>query len=84
MTGEKGFAVHDLSVRYAGEAHAVLDHVDVSFPAGGVTAIIGESGSGKSTLGPALFGAPPAGRAGRGRTRRSEGVAWPRPWPYPR
>ena len=67
MTGEKGFAVHDLSVRYAGEAHAALDHVDVSFPAGGVAAIIGESGSGKSTLGQALFGALPEGAAVTGR-----------------
>ncbi len=69
MTGEKGFAVHDLSVRYAGEAHAALDHVDVTFPAGGVTAIIGESGSGKSTLGQALFGALPQGAAVTGRIR---------------
>ena len=67
MTGEKGFAVHDLSIRYAGEAHAALDHVDVSFPAGGVAAIIGESGSGKSTLGQALFGALPEGAAVTGR-----------------
>ena len=68
MTGEKGFAVHDLSVRYAGEAHAALDHVDVSFPARGVAAIIGESGSGKSTLGQALFGALPQGAAVTGRS----------------
>ena len=67
MTGEKGFAVHDLSVRYAGEAHAALDHVDVSFPAGGVAAIIGESGSGKSTLGQALFSALSQGAAVTGR-----------------
>jgi len=59
----QGFAVRDLTVRYVdGNAGmTALDHVSAGFPAGGVTAIIGESGSGKSTLGQALFGALPAG-----------------------
>ena len=63
MTGGNGFAVRDLTVRYAdGNTHmTALSHVRIDFPVGGVTAIIGESGSGKSTLGQALFGALPQG-----------------------
>ena len=67
MTAQKnGFAVHDLTVCYPNGVRA-LDTVSVSFPAGGVTAIIGESGSGKSTLGQALYGALPQGTAVRGK-----------------
>ena len=68
MMQEKGFAVRDLTVRYAdGHAHmAALDHVSVDLPVGGVTAIIGESGSGKSTLGQVLFGALPPDAAVEG------------------
>ena len=42
----QGFAVRDLTVRYVdGNAGmTALDHVSADFPAGGVTAIIGESG----------------------------------------
>lgn len=67
MTVQKnGFAVHDLTVCYPNGVRA-LDTVRVSFPAGGVTAIIGESGSGKSTLGQALYGALPQGTAVSGK-----------------
>ena len=67
MTAQKnGFAVHDLTVCYPNGVRA-LDTVRVSFPAGGVTAIIGESGSGKSTLGQALYGALPQGTAVSGK-----------------
>lgn len=67
MTVQKnGFAVHDLTVCYPDGVRA-LDTVRVSFPAGGVTAIIGESGSGKSTLGQALYGALPQGTAVSGK-----------------
>ena len=64
-----GFAVRDLTVRYAdGNAHmTALSLVSADFPVEGVTAIIGESGSGKSTLGQALFGARPAGAEMTGR-----------------
>ena len=64
-----GFAVRDLTVRYAdGNAHmTALCLVSADFPVGGVTAIIGESGSGKSTLGQALFGALPTGAEMTGR-----------------
>ena len=67
MTAQKnGFAVHDLTVCYPNGVRA-LDTVSVTFPAGGVTAIIGESGSGKSTLGQALYGALPQGTAVSGK-----------------
>jgi len=69
MRGQQhAFAVHGLTVRYSDGAGGIsaLDHVDAVFPAGGVTAIIGESGSGKSTLGQALFGALPPGAAVEG------------------
>lgn len=65
MQQENGFAVHDLSVCYPDGSQA-LDGVTTTFPAGSVTAIIGESGSGKSTLGQALFGALPKGTAVKG------------------
>lgn len=69
MMQQKGFVVHDLTVRYKGgtASSAALDHVSAALPAGGVTAIIGESGSGKSTLGQALFGALPADAETAGR-----------------
>ena len=66
MMEQHTFAVHGLTVRYAGAEAPAVDHADAVFPAGGVTAIIGESGSGKSTLGQALFGALPAGAAVHG------------------
>lgn len=41
-------AVEDVSFAY--DAQTVLEHVSVSFPARGLTAIVGRSGAGKSTL----------------------------------
>lgn len=69
MMQQKGFVVHDLTVRYQGgtASSAALDRISVALPAGGVTAIIGESGSGKSTLGQVLFGALPADAETAGR-----------------
>ena len=66
MMEQHTFAVHGLTVRYAGAEVPAVDHADAVFPAGRVTAVIGESGSGKSTLGQALFGALPAGAAVHG------------------
>ena len=66
MMEQHTFAVHGLTVHYAGAEAPAVDHADAVFPAGRVTAIIGESGSGKSTLGQALFGALPAGAAVHG------------------
>lgn len=66
MMEQHTFAVHGLTVRYAGAEAPAVDHADAVFPAGRVTAIIGESGSGKSTLGQALFGALPTGAAVHG------------------
>ncbi len=40
--------IHDISKRFG--TNTVLNHVELSFPAGSVTAILGPSGSGKSTL----------------------------------
>ncbi|MCO7728665.1 amino acid ABC transporter ATP-binding protein [Brucella intermedia] len=40
--------IHDISKRFG--TNTVLNHVELSIPAGSVTAILGPSGSGKSTL----------------------------------
>jgi subfamily B ATP-binding cassette protein MsbA len=40
----------DVSFEYAAESGAVLQHIDLSVPAGSTVAIVGRSGSGKSTL----------------------------------
>ncbi|MCB4920771.1 amino acid ABC transporter ATP-binding protein [Brucella intermedia] len=40
--------IHDISKRFG--TNTVLNHVELSLPAGSVTAILGPSGSGKSTL----------------------------------
>ena len=50
--------IHDLSVSFpssSGTADAVR-HVNLSLPAGKITALVGESGSGKSILGAAIMG----------------------------
>ncbi|BAA78972.1 ABC transporter, ATP binding protein [Aeropyrum pernix K1] len=51
----KGLAVEDLDVVYPGGVHA-LKGVTASFPAGVVTALLGENGAGKTTLLKAIMG----------------------------
>ncbi|HEU4512752.1 MAG TPA: thiol reductant ABC exporter subunit CydD [Nocardioidaceae bacterium] len=46
----------DVTVSYPGRDAPVLHHLTASFPARGVTAVVGPSGSGKSTLLSALMG----------------------------
>ncbi|MDY6029379.1 MAG: ABC transporter ATP-binding protein [Acidaminococcaceae bacterium] len=50
--------VKDLSVSFSlpGKKVKVLKHIDVRFPQGMITAVIGESGSGKSVLGTSVVG----------------------------
>ncbi|MGB3330519.1 MAG: ABC transporter ATP-binding protein [Thermomicrobiales bacterium] len=50
-------SVHDLTVAY--REHAVLWDIDVSIPAGTLTAIIGPNGAGKSTFLKAIMGLVP-------------------------
>jgi putative ABC transport system ATP-binding protein len=49
---DAAIALHDVSRTYGGAGTAVraLDHVDIAFPRGSWTAVMGPSGSGKSTL----------------------------------
>ena len=47
---EPVIAFEDVSFVYPGTTRTVLDHVDLSLPAGSVVAIVGENGAGKSTL----------------------------------
>ena len=54
--------VQDLTVVAEGAAaHILLDHVSLTIPNGGVTALIGESGAGKTLLARAIIGLLPAG-----------------------
>ena len=66
--GRASFAVDNLTVDFHinGERIRVLKGIDVEFPAGGITGIIGESGSGKSVLGQAMFGILPANAVATG------------------
>ncbi len=43
-------ALQGVSFRYEPSAPPALDHVDVGFPVGAITALLGPNGSGKSTL----------------------------------
>jgi ATP-binding cassette subfamily B protein len=47
---ERGIVFRDLAFTYPGTDRAVLDGVDLTFPAGSTVAIVGENGAGKSTL----------------------------------
>ena len=49
MTGDALLEVRDVSVAYGGKA-AVLDHVSLSVPKGGMVALLGANGAGKTTL----------------------------------
>lgn len=48
--GAPGVRAERLSMSYGRTAPLILDSVDVSFPAGKFSAIIGPNGCGKSTL----------------------------------
>ena len=42
--------INDVSFAFPGDSRNVLDHINLTFPSGSKTAIVGPSGSGKSTL----------------------------------
>jgi iron(III) transport system ATP-binding protein len=48
MAEQSDLVVHDLCKRFGDQA--ILEHLDVTVPAGSVTAVLGASGSGKTTL----------------------------------
>lgn len=48
--GSPAISFDAVSFRYSPEGPVVIDEVDLSLPAGSITAVVGPSGSGKSTL----------------------------------
>lgn len=55
-TGPSGVRMHGVSFRYGGASRAALRDVDLDFPAGSTTYVLGHTGSGKSTLSLVLTG----------------------------
>lgn len=53
---EGDLTLHELTVRYAGQAQPVLESFSVQIPRRGLTVVVGPSGSGKSTLLAAIAG----------------------------
>lgn len=58
-TGEGELALHEVTVRYAGQAAPALEALSMRVPRQGLTVIVGPSGSGKSTLLSAIAGLVP-------------------------
>jgi ATP-binding cassette, subfamily B, bacterial len=52
----EGIRLRDVTFRYPGTDHVVLQNLDVAAPAGATVALVGENGSGKSTLVKLLLG----------------------------
>jgi len=52
----RGVEIRDLTFRYPGTERPVLEHLDLTLPAGTTVAVIGENGSGKTTLVKLLLG----------------------------
>jgi ABC-type cobalamin/Fe3+-siderophores transport system ATPase subunit len=90
------FETRGLVARYPGAARPALDGVDMTVPAGRLTAVLGPNGSGKSTLmrallglirpvaGQALVGGRPSGSWSRRELAREVGaVAQSEPMPFP-
>lgn len=55
-TLQYGIELRDVSFSYPGTDRPVLEHLDLTLPAGTAVAVIGENGSGKTTLAKLLLG----------------------------
>lgn len=45
-----GIKLNSISFQYTNKSRQIFDHFDYTFPAGSVTAVVGETGAGKTTL----------------------------------